>query len=251
MSPSKKKTKGNAPKRRAKSAPKRTPKRTPKRAPKRSPAAAPKRGTRPSTKRATKRTTKPAAARAPKRPPLALVPRPAAKKTPASRSAVTEFAGARANATRKDLALFELERARVAVQAAIQGLGLGAANDAISPGGWSARQIVLHLALWDRELLRRLEAAAARNQRPDYEALELGAMNAEGLGQFGHLDWEAAKRALHAAREKLFEAFTSVPAKPDDVWAESRAVGEMVRVLARHDRRFADIIKRFRAESDA
>jgi hypothetical protein len=249
MSPSKKLAKRRAPRRRAKSVPKLRTRRATKRTARRSPVT--KRAAKRVTKRAGKRTAKRSST--PKRPPLALVPRPAPKKPRASRSrsAVTEFAGARANATRKDLALFELERARVAVQAAIQGLGLGAANDAISPGGWSARQIVLHLALWDRELMRRLEAAASRNQRPDYEALEQGAMNAEGLGQFGHLDWEAAKRALQAAREKLFEEFTSVPAKPDEVWAESHAVGEMVRMLARHDRRYADIIKRFRAESDA
>jgi hypothetical protein len=189
------------------------------------------------------------------RPRLAVVARPAppepkrrAKPRPAP--APGEFAGAKAGATMKDLALFGLERARVAVHAAIQGLGAGAANQPVAPEKWTVRQMVLHLAFWDREIVQKyLEVAAARNQRADIRRSHLDAMNRAGLEGLEHHDWEAARRLLQTTHEHLWDAFDSIPAEPEDVWSPEHALGELVQEVTEHDRHHADQIKRWRADS--
>jgi hypothetical protein len=210
-------------------------------------------------KRAARKSGEPGApARGPKkktarRPSLQVVARPAPKPLkPRTPVEVTEFSGAKAGATPKDLALFGLERARVAVHAAIQGLGPGAADRPIAPGKWSPRQMVLHLAFWDREIVQKhLEPAAALNQRADIRRSRLDAMNAAGLAPLAHHDWEAAKRLLQTTHEHLWEAFNSIPAEPAEVWSPEHAVGELVREVTGHDRHHAEIIKRWRAETGA
>ena len=186
---------------------------------------------------------------------LALVKRPAAK--PRARQsrparapvAVTEFAGAKAGAAPKDLALFELERARVAVHAAIQGLPAGAADRPMAEDKWSVRQTVLHLAFWDRELMQKyLEAAAARNQRANLTHPEVEAVNAAVMPTLEHHDWESAKRLLQSSHDALWDALDSIPAEPAEVWSREHAVGNLVRIVTKHDRQHADVIKRWRAE---
>ena len=185
-------------------------------------------------------------------PRLAVVARPAPKRAPRKpkRAVVTEFAGAKAGASPKDLALFGLERARVAVHAAIQGLTPGAAERPIAEGKWSPRQMVLHLAFWDREIMiKYLEAAAARNQRADIRRSRLEAMNRAGLATLEQHDWETARRLLQTTHEDLWDALDSIPAEPEDVWSSEHAVGELVREVTNHDRHHADVIKRWRAEA--
>jgi DinB family protein len=186
-----------------------------------------------------------------RKPRLAMVARPAPSKPRRKpRSAVTEFAGAKADASAKDLALFGLERARVALSAAIQGLSGGAADRPIAPGKWSVRQMVLHLAFWDREVLTHyLEPAAARNQRAKIGHTELQTMNAAGVAGHDHLDWEGARRWLQSAREDVWDALESIPAEPADVWSPEHAVGELVEELTSHDRHHAEAIKRWRAQN--
>lgn len=188
-------------------------------------------------------------------PKLAVVARPAARKPersakPGAAVQVSEFSGAKAGASAKDLALFGLERARVAVHAAIQGLGPGAANRPIAEDKWTVRQIVLHLAFWDREIVQKyLEAAAARNQRAGIRHAEIEVMNAAGLAPLEHHDWESAKRLLQSTNEDLWDALDSIPAEPAEVWSREHAVGELVWEVTKHDRHHADVIKRWRAES--
>jgi hypothetical protein len=185
-----------------------------------------------------------------RKPQLAVVARPAPKKprrSPRSASALTEFAGAKAGASPKDLALFGLERARVAVHAAIQGLGAGSADRPIAPGKWSPRQLLLHLAHWDRLIVQKyLEAAAALNQRADLRRSP-DTLDEAGLAALDHHDWEGAKRLLQNTYEDLWDAFDSIPDEPADVWSPGHAVGELVREVTDHDRRHADVIKRWRA----
>ena len=183
-----------------------------------------------------------------RKPQLAVVARPVPKKPRRKpRSAVTEFAGARAGASPKDLALFGLERARVAVHAAIQGLSAGAADRPIAPGKWSPRQLLLHLAHWDRLIVQKyLEAAAALNQRADIRRSR-DVLDEAGLAALDHHDWEGAKRLLQNTYEDLWDAFDSIPDEPADVWSPEHAVGELVREVTDHDRRHADVIKRWRA----
>ena len=113
--------------------------------------------------------TKSHGAKAAPKPKLAVIRRAPPKPLPKRAQApLTEFAGAKAGASPKDLALFGLERARVAVHAAIQGLSAGSANRPIAPGRWSPRRLLLQLAHWDREIVQKhLEKAAAltRNAR--------------------------------------------------------------------------------------
>jgi len=176
--------------------------------------------------------------------------RPARRAKPGAAVQVSEFAGAKAGASAKDLALFGLERARVSVHAAIQGLGAAAANRATGEDKWSVRQIVLHLAFWDREIVQKyLEAAAARNQRAGIRHAEIEAMNTAGLAPLEHHDWESAKRMLQTTHDALWEALDSIPAEPAEAWSREHAVGELVWEITKHDRHHADVIKRWRAES--
>jgi hypothetical protein len=231
-----------------KAEPRRTPKRkdAAQRATKRN-VAAPR-----SKQRGTPRATKHAGAARP--PSLTLVVKPAEPR-PAQASAplgITEFEGAKANASARDIALFEMERARIAVFAAIQGLTAGSADQPVAPGKWSPRRIVLHLAFWDREILHKyVEPAAARNHRAQIRRAELDAINAGGLAPLDHLDWDAAKRLLQTTREQLWEAFESIPAEPAETWSPAHAVGELVEELVKHDRHHAEIIKRWRADAGA
>jgi hypothetical protein len=165
---------------------------------------------------------------------------------------VTEFSGAKATATTKELALFRLERARVAVSAAIQGMTAGVANRPLAPGKWSVRQLVLHLARWDREVLARyLEPAAARGQRARIGHSELESMNKEAIAGHDHLDWEEARRLMQSARERLWAALESIPSEPAGTWLPDHAVGDLVEELTSHDRHHAETIKRWREQSGA
>ena len=140
----------------------------------------------------------------------------------------------------------------MAVSAAIQGMTAGVANRPIAPGKWSVRQMVLHLAFWDREILARyLEPAAARGQRAKIPHDELETMNAAGLAALEHHDWEEARRLLQAARERLWDALESIPAEPAGTWLPDHAVGDLIEELTTHDRHHAETIKRWREQSGA
>ncbi|MEO5987989.1 MAG: hypothetical protein ABIU54_00360, partial [Candidatus Eisenbacteria bacterium] len=71
------------------------------------------------------------------------------------------FAAQRTHASSKELVLFELQRARVAVNAALQGVSGGAAERPTRPGGWTIREVVLHLVVRDRVRLEEFDAALA------------------------------------------------------------------------------------------
>ena len=76
--------------------------------------------------------------------------RKAAPAAGAATSPPAAFARQQSGASEKERVLFELERARVAVTAAIQGLGAAAADRPVAPGKWTVREIVLHLVVRDR-----------------------------------------------------------------------------------------------------
>ena len=229
-----------------------------KRAARRSRSAKAKRAsTRPAARnRTTPRAAKRAAAKSARsRPQLAVVarvaPRPARPAKARRPAEVTEFAGAKVGAAPKDLALFGLERSRVAVHAALQGLGAGAANQPIAPAKWTPRQMVLHLAYWDRAIVQKYLEPAAAGRRADIRRSRLDEMNAAGLKTLEHHDWESAKRLLQTTYEDLWDAFDSIPAEPAGVWSPEHPVGELVREVTEHDRHHADVLKRWRAETGA
>ncbi len=153
------------------------------------------------------------------------------------------FAGAKAGASARELVLFELVRARVAVHAALQGLTEASANVPMAPGRWSPRQVALHLVSWDREAILLLEAAYARDARPTFDRAQLEVINAAGLARLEHHSWEEAWRLLHEARDDLRAALETIPDEPAQVWSEEHAVGWLARFIAWHDRHHADALK--------
>jgi len=157
------------------------------------------------------------------------------------------FSGATAGASAKELALFEFVRARVAFTAAIQGMGAAAADRPTAPGKWSPRQIVLHVAYWDREMLRHLEPAWRDNVKVPLTYEDILRANPGGVEELSHLDWEAAKRFLQATRERLLEALQSIPDEPAGMWTRGHALGAMIHHLTHHDRHHAGVIKAARA----
>ena len=161
--------------------------------------------------------------------------------------AAAAFAPQKSGASARELVLFELERARVAVIAAIQGLGAGAERP-VGPGKWSPREIVLHLAVRDR--VRLDEFDAIRGGTPaswaHLDAVAMVAVNEAHLAPLRRHSWDDAVRLLERTRAELLAALHAVPAEPAEVWGEAHPFGAVLRALALHDRRHADQIKNAR-----
>ena len=200
-------------------------------------------------KRATKRAPKRAAKRGARRARLGIVPRPARKPArPAPRSfPQTE------GASKKQMIVFRLLKARAQVLAALQGLVPGAAEQPVAEGKWNAREIVLHLCCRDRARLREFEAAL-RGVPVSWRGLDdedMARMNAADLQGISHLGWDEALRLLHSTRELLMEAIEGVPEDPPEPWSPEHPFGWMLSVLPPHDQHHAEIIKQWRAEVGA
>ncbi len=154
------------------------------------------------------------------------------------------FAAQRDAASHKDLLLFELQRARVAVNAALQGMP-GAAEREVRPGGWTIRQVVLHLALRDRARLAEFESALAGTPASwaGLDTVAMSALNEMQLQPFHDFSWDMAVRLLHINRAQLLERLVAVPHAPDGIWTEQHAFGAMLWRLPEHDRHHAEQIK--------
>lgn len=143
-----------------------------------------------------------------------------------------------------------MQLARVALMNAIRGLTPGAAEQASGPEKWSPREMVLHLLNWDREVARVLEEALRGTMPASLPATrdEINRFNQEGVSRLRHMAWPEALRELDQAREDLRDALESIPDEPAEVWGKKHPVGQIVRVLAGHDRHHAEALKRWRAE---
>ena len=202
----------------------------------------------PVAKPAAKLARKVAGRKAPARKPAkaAAAKRPAAPK----REVRPAFAAQRSQASVKDLILFEMQRARVTVHAALQGVTGGSADRAVRGGGWTIREVVLHLVARDKvrleELGRTLGGQPASWAGLDHD--EMASVNEWHLGELRHLDWDAALRLLQTKRDELVAALVAVPAVPAEVWSPEHPFGRMLHALPEHDRHHAAQIKRVRIE---
>jgi hypothetical protein len=161
------------------------------------------------------------------------------------------FAGALENASAKDLAIFDLVRARVEVQAAIQGLQPGTAERPVDAGKWSPRQIVLHLHYWDREMLPYVERAWRHDERPPHTKDQILTENGSFLGELDHHEWDEARRLMQHSREQFLEELQSVPEEPAEMWSSEHALGWLIRILSHHDRHHAAVLKDARSRAPA
>ncbi|MBI5168161.1 MAG: DinB family protein [Candidatus Eisenbacteria bacterium] len=160
------------------------------------------------------------------------------------------FEPQRQGANPKEILLFEMQRARVAVMASIQGLTAATADRPRAPGKWSVREIVLHLIVRDRVRLDEF-APVLGGRAPSWTGLDENAMarvNELHLGPLRPLSWDEAVRLLQATREQLIAALVSVPSHPPELWTESHPFGAMLHALPRHDRHHAEQIKAARIE---
>ncbi len=158
------------------------------------------------------------------------------------------FAAQRDHASHKDLLLFELQRARVAVNASLQGMPGGAAEREVRPGGWTVRQVVLHLAVRDRARLAEFDAALAGTPA-SWLALDdvaMSALNEMQMQPLHDFSWDMAVRLLHINRAQLLDRLVAVPHEPDELWTEPHAFGAMMWRLPSHDRHHAEQIKNAR-----
>ena len=167
--------------------------------------------------------------------------------TPAPAPEPQAFAEAKASASTKDLVLFELVRAHVALTAAIQGMSAGSAEQPTEPGKWSTREMVLHVAYWDRESLPILEDAYQHGKGSGLTLDVINELNPAGVAELSHHDWDSAKRLLQLNREKLMAEFQSIPEEPAEMWTKEHPVGKLARILTHHDRHHADKIKTARS----
>lgn len=155
------------------------------------------------------------------------------------------FAAQRAHATPREELLFELQRARASVKAAVQGLGAGLAESPVAPGKWSIKEIVLHLSERDRVRLEefartiggqpRSWAGADKREEADQNEAHLSPLRAHS--------WNDALRRLDTMREQLLLRLSEVPAQPDDVWRRGHPFADMMWGLPGHDRLHASQIK--------
>jgi len=161
------------------------------------------------------------------------------------------FAGAIAGASAKDLAIFDLVRARVEVQAALQGLQPAAAEIPVGEGKWTPRAIVLHLHYWDREMLPYVERAWRHDERPPHTKEQILAENDRLLDELGAHDWDEARRLMQHSREAFLEALQSVPEEPGAMWSSDHALGWLIRILSHHDRHHAAVLKDARSRGNS
>lgn len=181
--------------------------------------------------------------------PPAKAAKPASKPRAPRPAAPAAFAPQKAGATAKDLLLFELERARVSVLAAIQGLGAGTAMQPMGEGKWSIHEIVLHLAVRDRARLEEFDSllegnpASWANVAP---GAEQAAENEAHLAPLRGTSWDDAVRMLMTTRADLMERLKAAPAEPAEVWTPSHPFGACMYRLPGHDRGHAEAIKNAR-----
>lgn len=179
--------------------------------------------------------------------------RPASQRRPATQAApefTPAFEPQRQVANPKELLLFDMQRARVTVMAAIQGLTAPTADRPTAPGKWSVREIVLHLIVRDRVRLDEFDSVLG-GQPASWIGLDDAAMarvNELHLGPLRPLSWEEAVRLLQATREQLVATLVSVPSHPAELWTEAHPFGAMMLALPRHDRHHAEQIKNARIE---
>ncbi len=173
----------------------------------------------------------------------------AGRRTPKPRAVVPAFAPQRAAASAKDLLLFELERARVAVLAAIQGLGAGSAMRPVAEGKWTIHEVVLHLAVRDQVRLDEFDALLAGTPA-SWAGITDPAVHAEinerHLAALRHLTWDEAVRLLHRTRAELVARLQGVPEEPAGTWSAGHALGAVLLRLPEHDRKHAETIKNAR-----
>jgi len=154
----------------------------------------------------------------------------------------------RAGATAREQLLFEMQRARATVKAALQGLTSASAMRPLAPGKWSAFEIVLHLSERDRVRLEEFGRTLAGQARSWAGIVDpaMAAVNEGHLAPLRAHTWDEAVRRLDSLREELLLRMADVPAQPDDVWKPGHAFGEMMWGLPEHDRHHAEQIKQAR-----
>jgi hypothetical protein len=149
----------------------------------------------------------------------------------------------------KQRLLFEMIRARVAVNAAVQGLEPASGEEPTGAGDWTVRRHVLHLIAWDRAVARALESALLGAPPPwaGFARAQVEAFHAPAVEELSRLDWNEALRRLFFERDQLMDALESVPELPAESWAPDHPFGAMVADLASNDRHHAEIIKHWRS----
>jgi len=151
------------------------------------------------------------------------------------------FAAQRAGASPREQLLFELQRARASVKAAIQGLAAASAARPLARGKWSIHEVVLHLSERDRVRLDEFERTLGGTPR-SWAGITDPAMakaNERHLAPLRALSWDAAVRRLDSMREALLERLATVP-RDSPAWDRGHAFGNMLWGLPEHDRHHAD-----------
>ncbi len=155
------------------------------------------------------------------------------------------FAPQRASANAKELMLFDLQRARTAVQAALKGLSGGSGERPLGPGRWTVRELVLHLAARDQARLDEFDAVLA-GANPSWKGVEGEAMakvNESHLAPWRGLSWDEALGRMQVLRDRLVTALLAVPAEPAERWTAAHPFGAMLLALVAHDRHHAEQVK--------
>ncbi len=170
-------------------------------------------------------------------------------RAPRKRAAAAGFEPAftlqRTGAAPRELVLFELQRARVAVQGAIQGVAPGSAERPLGPGKWTLREMVLHLAVRDRVRLEEFDEvlAGADVSWAGIDHDRMAGINEEHLAPLRSHSWDEALRLMQTTRDRLMTRVLAVPGEPEERWSDAHSFGRMLLALPPHDRLHAKHIK--------
>ena len=69
-------------------------------------------------------------------------------------------------------------------------------------GGWTAQDVLAHIAAWDRELVRAVDEVLAE-ERPSFITYDVDAFNARAVAAMRERPWEATVAELRQAHDRL------------------------------------------------
>ena len=140
--------------------------------------------------------------------------------------------------------------ARPACGRSVNGLPASASERRLREGGWTLRELVLHLVARDKVRLEEFDRMLGGTHASwiGITSEHMDAINEWHLGELRHLGWEDARRRLDTMREALLGALHAVPAEPAEVWSPEHPFGRIMHALVAHDRHHAAQVKQLRLQ---
>lgn len=115
--------------------------------------------------------------------------------------------------------------------------------------GWRVRDVLIHVAAWEAEAARSIEAFARGGEYRLPRFTSEGAYNAELYQRWKDVDPAAIQAEWDAARNRLAQALASLASRLDEPrlilpWGERNSAAHLIRDMAHHEREHAECLWR-------